>query len=129
MNTRLIGKYTHSHLAFIHRGLLEENGIEAFIFGENFMSVMPNYSEILNAGIELRVKEEDFEKAVNVLKIENSNKSGCENCGSENIKFSFGRNGWKDILFSILSALIATIPFGNIRRHYYCKECGFKNKD
>lgn len=129
MNTKLIGKYSQSHLAYIHKGLLEENGIQAFIFGDNFMSVMPNYSEILNAGIELRVKEEDFEKAINVLQTEDSEKFSCENCGSENIKFSFGKKGWREIVFSIFSALIATIPFGNIQRHYYCKDCGFKNKD
>jgi len=129
VKTKLIGKYSQSHLAFIHKGLLEENGIQSFIFGDNFMSVMPNYSEILNAGIELRVKEEDFEEAMKLLKIENSEKLICENCGSENIKFSFGKNGWKDILFSIFSALIATIPFGNIKKHYYCKDCGFKIKN
>lgn len=129
MNTKLIGKYNQSHLAFIHKGLLEENGIHAFVFGENFMSVMPNYSEILNAGIELRVREEDFEEAQKILQIENNEKPACLNCGSENLKFSYGRKKWKAILFSVFSALIATVPFGNIKRHYFCEDCGFKNTD
>jgi len=129
VKTKLIGKYSQSHLAFIHKGLLEENGIQSFIFGDNFMSVMPNYSEILNAGIELKVREEDFEEAMKILQIENREKPVCLNCGSENIKFSYGKRGLLEILTSVFSALVANVPFGNIQRHYFCKDCGFKNND
>lgn len=128
MNTKLIGKYSQSHLAYIHKGLLEENGIDAFVFGNNFMSVVPNLSGILDAGIELRVKEEDYEKAIEILKVQEEVKLICANCNSENIEFSYGKKGIVEILLSLFSAMIGE-PFGNIKRHYYCKECGFKNKN
>jgi|SRR5690606_19187739 len=129
MKTKLIKKYSQSHLAFIHKGLLEENGIRTFVFGNHFMSVMPHYSEILNAGIELRVNEKDFKNALEILKIEDSEKINCLNCGSENIKFSYGKKGFLGILISVFSGLIANVPFGNIQRNYYCEDCGFKNND
>jgi predicted RNA-binding Zn-ribbon protein involved in translation (DUF1610 family) len=126
MKTKLINRYTQSHLAFIHKGLLEENGIEAFVFGDHFMNTFPNMSGILNAGIELRVREEDYEKAVEILEAENSEPLICSNCGSENIEFTYGKSSFSKIIFSLFSA-IAGEPFGNIRRHYFCKECGFKS--
>ncbi len=128
MNTKLLNKYNQSHLAYIHKGLLEENGISAFVFGANFMSVVPNFTGILNAGIELRVKEEDFEKAVEILNVQENEKVRCANCDSENIEFSYGKKGVGEIFVSLFSALIGE-PFGNIKRHYFCKDCGFKNKD
>ncbi|HLV24227.1 MAG TPA: DUF2007 domain-containing protein [Moheibacter sp.] len=128
MNTKLIAKYNQSHLAHIHKGLLEENGIKAFIFGNNFMSVVPNLSGILDAGIELRVKEEDYDTAIKILEFQEKEKILCANCNSENIVFSYGKKGTREILVSLFSALIGE-PFGNIKRHYYCNDCGFKNKN
>lgn len=128
MNTKLINKYSQAHLAYIHKGLLHENGIESFVFGDNFMSVAPNLTGILNAGIELRVREEDYDKAVQILDLNENEKVLCANCGSENIEFSYGKKSLGEILISLFSALIGE-PFGNIKRHYYCKDCGFKNKD
>jgi cytochrome c len=129
MKTKLIAKYTHSHLAHIHKGVLEENGIQAFIFGENFMGAAPYFSGILNAGMELRVREEDYEKSMDLLASERKNQVKCANCHSENIVFSFGENKFKIILFSILSAILLVLPFGNFQRQYFCKECGFKTRN
>ncbi|MGB6083133.1 DUF2007 domain-containing protein [Moheibacter sp.] len=129
MNTRLIGKYSQSHLAYIHKGVLEESGLDVFIFGNNFMSVAPNLTGILDAGIELRVREEDFEKAREILQFQEDDKMICANCGSGNIKFSYGKNGLLEIVFSVFSALVVSTPFGNIKRQYFCKDCGFKNQD
>ncbi len=92
------------------------------------MSVVPNLSGILNAGIELRVKEEDWEKAIETLNLAENEKIRCANCDSENIEFSYGKKGMGEIFISLFSALIGE-PFGNINRHYFCKECGFKNKN
>lgn len=92
------------------------------------MGVAPNFSGILNAGIELRVKEEDYEAAVEILNVHETNKIRCANCSSENIEFTYGKKGLFEVLFSIFSAVIGE-PFGNIKRHYFCKDCGFKNKD
>lgn len=128
MKTRLLHKYNQAHLAHIHKGLLEENGIEAFIFGENFMATLPSFSGLLDAGIELRVREEQFEQAVAILKKELEDVKKCENCGSENIQFTYGKKGISTIIFSLFSAIVGE-PFGNIERHYFCNDCGFKNKD
>ncbi len=129
MKTKLIKKYEQSHLAFIHKGLLEENGIDAFVFGNNFMNTFPNMSGILNAGTELRVREEDYEKAIEILGHETTEPKTCANCGSENIDFNYGKKSFLKVVFSLFSAILAFEPFGNIRRHYYCKDCGFKSGD
>lgn len=126
MKTKLIKRYAQSHLAFIHKGLLEENGIDAFVFGDNFMNTFPNMSGILSAGTELRVREEDYEKAIEILDVENKEPVSCANCGSKNIEFNYGKRVFFKIVFSLFSA-IAGEPFGNIQRHYYCKDCGFKS--
>ncbi|MFV0304874.1 MAG: DUF2007 domain-containing protein [Moheibacter sp.] len=128
MQTQLIKKYTQSHLAHIHKDVLEENGIKAFVFGENFMSTVPNLSGILDAGIELRVHKNDYEKATKILGKELIDVITCENCNSENIEFTYGKQGVGKVLFSLFSA-VAGEPFGNIERHYYCKDCGFKTQD
>lgn len=127
MKTHLVNRYSQSHLAYIHKGLLEENGIDAFVFGDNFMSTLPNMSGILSSGTELRVREEDYEKAIEILKAENSMPMTCANCGSKNIEFTYGKKSFLKVLFSLISGIIALEPFGNIQRHYYCKDCGFKS--
>lgn len=126
MNTKLVRRYAQSHLAFIHKGVLEENGIDAFVFGENFMNTFPNMYGILHAGIELRVREADYEKAVSLLKTEDEETVCCPNCGSADMVYGFGKKGFAEILFSVLSVLVWT-PFGNIKRQYYCKNCGLKS--
>ena len=126
MKTKLIGKYTESYLAHIHKGVLAENGIDSFIFGENFMNTAPYFTGLLNAGVELRVKEEDEEEAKKILNIEYSNPIQCSNCQSHNISFSFGENKFSHYFLSILTAFLLVLPFGNLQRHYFCKECGFK---
>lgn len=126
MNTKLVRKYTSSHLAFIHKGVLEENGIDGFVFGENFMNTFPAMYGVLGSGVELRVRTEDYEKALKILEPENAVPDCCANCGSQNIVFGYGKNGISKILFALLSAFVWE-PFGNIKRQYYCKECGFKS--
>lgn len=128
MNTKLLGRYSQFHLAHIHKGVLIENGIESFLFGENFMNAAPYFTGILNAGIELRVKEEDYDKAMEILAIEQSENLKCPECQSTNLDFSYGKNKISIIMFSILSAILLVLPFGNLQRQYFCKDCGFKMK-
>lgn len=127
MNTKLIHKYSQSHLAYIHKGLLEEQGIKTYLFGNNFMSTVPNLTGILNAGIEFRVNEIDYGKSLNILEMSHSETETCANCNSENLTFSYGKRNFGQIVFSVFSALIGE-PFGNIKREYYCTDCNFKTK-
>lgn len=126
MNTRVVWRYTQPHLAYIHQGVLKENQIESFIFGENFISTAPFMSGLLHASVELRVKEKDYEKAVALLRPELKEPVQCEKCGSTELQFSYGKSKWKIIGFSLLSAISGN-PFGNLERHYFCKNCGYKN--
>lgn len=129
MRTKLIGKYSQTHLAYIHKGILEENGIDAFIFGEHFMTTVPYFTGILNAGVELRVREEQWEEAGELLQLTEKESVVCMNCQSENLEFSFGKNQISSILFSLASVILLVLPFGNIQRQYFCKDCGFKMKN
>jgi len=102
---------------------LENEGIECFLTNEISSTLVPVYNGMMNAGIQVMINEEDLEKASKLIEHPDVIKPlVCPNCNSSNIKFGFGkRKGWK-VLGVILSLLVA-IPFGNIKRYYYCKDC------
>jgi hypothetical protein len=52
--------------AAIYKSVLEEHGIEAIIFDENTSTVYPIFGQAFG-GIRLMVKEQDFEKAREIL--------------------------------------------------------------
>ena len=102
---------------------LENEGIECFLTNEISSTLVPVYNGMMNAGIQVMINEEDLEKASKLIEQPDIEKPlVCPNCNSSNIKFGFGnRKGWK-VLGVVLSLLVA-IPFGNIKRYYYCKDC------
>lgn len=102
---------------------LENDEIECFLTNNNFTSLMPGFNGILGAGIQVMIKENDFEKAAQLLNIEKKSAIiKCPNCNSENILFGLGDNKMRKIFVAFISALIAT-PMGNIKNTYYCKNC------
>ena len=102
---------------------LENEGIECFLTNEISSTLVPVYNGMMNAGIQIMINEDDLEKASKLIEqpaIENP--IVCPNCNSQNIKFGFGNRKGLKILGVILSLLV-TIPFGTIKRNYYCIDC------
>ncbi len=104
---------------------LEMEGIDSFITNEQISTMLPHLYGMLGHGIQIMVKETDYEKAKKIL-IDKQNKSkigNCPNCGSLNI--GFGMKGKKRLgeRLLILLSLIVAVPMGNIKNKYYCKDC------
>jgi len=102
---------------------LENEGIECFLTNEIFSTLVPVYNGMMNAGIQVMINEEDLQKASKLIEQPYDEKPlVCTNCNSSNIKFGFGnRKRWK--ILGVILSLLVTIPFGNIKRHYFCKDC------
>jgi hypothetical protein len=103
---------------------LESEGIECFLTNENISRLLPNFSFMFDAGIQLMINENDYEKASEILelnKIQNREVT-CPHCFSENVKFGLGKHKLKKI-FAIFISLLTFTPFNNIGYIYYCKDC------
>jgi hypothetical protein len=105
------------------KDLLTNEGIACFLTNENFTSLMPNYSGMMGAGIQIMVDEKDAEKASGFLAVQNGETElKCPNCHSDKVTFGLGLNRFKKIFFILLSALTFT-PLSNLTNTFYCKEC------
>lgn len=63
---KVVGKYTNSFSANIAKGVLAEEGIEAFILNENLIfTAGPVNTDLL--AIELVVEDELYERALKIL--------------------------------------------------------------
>ncbi len=105
------------------KNLLTNEGITCFLTNENFTSLMPNYTGMMGAGIQIMIDEKDAEKASGFL----ASRTGeaeltCPNCNSTNVTFGLGLNQFKKIFFILLSALTFT-PLSNLKNTFYCRDC------
>lgn len=60
-----VASYSHPAEAYIVKGLLENQGIEVYLYDER----SAGYSPLITGGIRLAVKFSDLEEAVNILKL------------------------------------------------------------
>jgi hypothetical protein len=49
------------------KDILDNEGIECFLTNENFTSVFPVFNGMYGTGIQLMIKEEDYEKASKLI--------------------------------------------------------------
>ena len=107
----------------MHR--LEVEGIESFSTNEHMSTMLPHLYGMLGHGIQIMVRDGDYERVKAVL-IENEKAKvvrKCPNCGSTDIGYGVrGKRRLGDRLLIILSA-IAGVPMGNIKNKYYCRNC------
>jgi hypothetical protein len=107
---------------FIKNNLENEN-IECFLTNEISSTLLPGYSGMLNAGVQIMIDEKDFEKASLLITGSDFEKQiMCPGCNSTNVSFGFGRSKLNKYILVVLS-LFAFTPFGNLKAHYYCKDC------
>jgi len=128
---KLLKSFQNVVNANITKGLLEANGIEAFIFDENILSVDPILTTALG-GIRLMIRSSDYEYALVILKEvddENSKESSnlkCAICGSSDINIKNLPN-WT--YFFIMLFSFASTPLAGNRKKYKCRKCSNKWKN
>lgn len=105
---------------------LDMEGINSFITNEHSSTMLPHLYGMLGHGIQITVKEADYEKAKEILTAKQNEDRirTCPNCGSSDIGFGMkGKKRLGDWLLILISLIVAA-PRGNIRNRYYCKDCG-----
>jgi hypothetical protein len=104
---------------------LESEGIVSFLANENTGTMLPHLHGMLGHGIQIMVRDIDYEKAKQILTAREIAERivKCPNCGSSHIGFGMaGKTRIGDRLL-IFFSLIIGIPMGNIKNKYYCKDC------
>ena len=109
--------------AYFLKNILENEKIDCFLTNDNFTTLVPFYNGMLGSGIQIMINEEDYEKSSELIqKNKTVDTLNCPNCNSANIAFGFGnRRGLK--MLGVFFSLFTFIPFGNLKRNYYCKDC------
>lgn len=112
--------------AHILQGALENEGIESILHNENFSTLYRNCVNSI-AGVDILVMEEDYEKAVQVLKDNESwpeELTLCPYCGASDIKVVLKKGKRLRALGAIISSLFMGIVLpGDKRWEYTCKRC------
>ncbi len=108
--------------AHLVKGRLENEGIPCFVTNENFSNLMPHYNRILDSGVQLMIRETDYNKAVTLLELNKEKELVCPHCNSTNIKIFLGKN-WPQKVVVIIVSLFSFVPFNNINATYLCRDC------
>jgi hypothetical protein len=122
--------------ACLARTMLESAGLYCFLANENLVGVHPVYTSCVG-GVQLRVREEDLEDALAVLRgseappdLQNSPDSEdvltCPLCRSADIERAGNSLFGNALALMSFSLLVAPIPYWGKRNR--CKHCGHKWK-
>jgi hypothetical protein len=122
---KLVKTFNNPLNAHIAKGLLESNGIEAFIFDENTIYTNPVITTAID-GVKLLVRTSDFEGANAILnRINDDDYSGsqnliCPSCGSTEILLKNRPNWWA---FCVMLFSFASSPITGDRKEFACRNC------
>ncbi len=119
MKTARLTSCNTSFDANMIKSKLDSEGIECFISNENFSTIYP----FLSGAIDIMVKEEDLERAKEIIGDDSAKDIICPSCGSKNIRMGLGSNKLKK-LFLILIAALTFSPAGIRKAQLKCKDCG-----
>lgn len=127
----LIGRFQYSSEATIYKGKIESEGIEVYMRDTATVDANPLYSNAIG-GVKLYVKNEDAEKAIQILSHisefsldDNNQLIKCPNCSAEQIQMMTSIKDIKSLLAFIFSALISIYPF-HTKHKYKCQNCKFE---
>lgn len=112
--------------AHILQGALENEGIDSILHNENFSTLYKScVSDV--AGVDILVLEKDYEKAVCVLRDNQSWPEElrlCPYCGSEDLKFALKKGQRLRAVGAAILSMLATAPPGDNHWEYTCSRCG-----
>ncbi len=109
--------------AYLIKARLNNAGIECFLTNQNFTNLMPIYNNMLGSGIQVVINENDLTAARELLKDKlNPERIDllCPNCDSSNVIIEKYK-GSK--ILNLLISVFTSIPIGNLKPTYYCKDC------
>lgn len=126
----IVATFDSAWQANLLRGKLEDEGIPAYIFDENTVTLNPLYS-IAVGGIKVKVREPDYEAALAVYKEvnnaphtnEDNEPVTCPYCGSAHIEAGRGLRSTGAFASFIISILTFTYPLHRDEL-YTCQDCG-----
>jgi len=145
-NLKTILTVTFAHEAIAAKGRLEAEGIFCFLKDELTVQILPFHSNAVG-GIKLQVREDDFDRAMEILKesdyaneeeppsleekeqrynekfFTEKGEKTCPFCGSDEV-FRVKKLGWIFVLVSLL----VTEPSPFFQKRYYCFDCKQKFK-
>lgn len=102
--------------AHILQGALENEGIESILHNENFSTLYKSCVSSI-AGVDILVADEDYEKAVQVLRQNQSwpeELTLCPYCGSSDIKFVLRKGHKLRAVGAAVLSMLAAAPSGTI---------------
>ena len=122
---KTVATFEYAHFAHIAKTKLESEDIECYIFDE-YTSSMNWFFNNAIGGIKLKVRGEDYERALIILnenvEIENEDAEIiCPECNSKEIK-----DEKVSKKFAYVSILLLGFPLLFSKRKYECKQCSFK---
>lgn len=126
----ILATFDSAWQANLLKGRLEGEGIPAYIFDENTVTLNPLYS-IAVGGIKVKVREPDYEAALAIYKEVNNaphtTTNGeivtCPYCGSAHIQAAKGVRSPGAFFSFLISLLTFTYPLHNDEL-YSCLDCG-----
>lgn len=108
--------------AYLIKGSLENEGIKCFIQNEHIASLIPHYSGMMGAGVNLVINAKELSKAREILGVQDKAIT-CPNCGSMKYKFGF-RKRYIPLFLVVIISLLSAMPFLNIKVKRVCSACG-----
>lgn len=111
--------------AHILQGALENEGIESVLHNENFSTLYKSCVDSI-AGVDILVADEDYARAVQVLRDNESwpeELNLCPHCGSSDIKFGLKKGKRLRAVGAALLSLLASAPPGDNHWEYTCGQC------
>lgn len=106
---------------------LEQHDIVCFTTNEHTSTMFQGFSGMLGSGIQVMVREEDYERAAEVLRQKTFEDSiiRCPSCDSTNVQpvSSIWENLWQSIV--ILFTLLVGTPVQQIQQKHRCVSCKY----
>ena len=111
--------------AHILQGALENEGIESILHNENFSTLYKSCVSSI-AGVDILVADDDYEKAVQVLRDNQSwpeELTLCPYCGSSDMKFRLKKGQRLRAVGAAILSMLAAAPPGDNHWEYTCGQC------
>ncbi|RNL88456.1 DUF2007 domain-containing protein [Sinomicrobium pectinilyticum] len=123
-----IATFQYSSEAQVIRGRLEAEGIRVVMADHHTVDVDPLISNAIG-GVKLKVRGEDRERALEVLKTvskysldDEGNTILCPYCRSDKVEYFTNITDFKSLISFLLGFLFGTLPF-YVKYEYRCEAC------
>ncbi len=128
----LVRTFPYSSEAYIFKGRLEAEGIEAYLHDHNTVDANPLFSQAVG-GVKIFVAAKDARRAREILASipefsvdDHGDLLKCPNCGAAEVEMMTSVKDQKSFLSFLPTLLFGTLPF--VKYRYRCRNCNFEFK-